>query len=110
MEDEDIAPCKYIQLIHSVLAESGENTQYSSLVYRPDFLPIPTGSALCIWRNSLVFHFASYSIYDLFFYGFNHLLQVACKECGWMFDNINFLKLHKVRLYIKSICQEVFDF
>jgi hypothetical protein len=23
-------------------------------------------------------------------------MQVACKECGWMFDDSNFLKLHKV--------------
>jgi len=28
-------------------------------VYRHDFLPIPTGSAVCIWCNILVFHFVS---------------------------------------------------
>ena len=35
---------KYIQLIQSYLC-----TQYSSITYRHDFLPIPTGSALCTY-------------------------------------------------------------
>ena len=64
MEDEDSAPCKYrpyLQLIQSVSAESPTSTQNSSIVYRHDFLPIPTGSAVGIWRNVLVFHFVSTS-------------------------------------------------
>ena len=40
MEDEDIAPNTYIQLIQLVRAESRASTLYSSLVYRHDFLPI----------------------------------------------------------------------
>ena len=38
-------------------------------MYWRDFLPIPPGSAVCIWRNILVFHFVSYSINNLLFYG-----------------------------------------
>ena len=59
MEDEDIAPNTYIQLIQSVWAERRASTLDSSIVYGHDFLFIPAGPALCIGRNSLVFHFAS---------------------------------------------------
>ena len=49
MEEEDIAPNKDIQLIQSVWAESRASTQYSSIEYRHDLLPMPTGSAVCIF-------------------------------------------------------------
>ena len=39
------------------------------LIYWRDFLPIQTGPTLCFRRNILVVHFASYSIYNLLFYG-----------------------------------------
>jgi len=32
-------------------------------------VPIPAVSAVCIWRNILVFHFAGSSIYTSFIYG-----------------------------------------
>ena len=64
MEDDDIAPntYEYIQLIQSVWAEShGWYTIFQNSVQRLDFLPIPTGSAVGIWRNNVVFHFAGSS-------------------------------------------------
>ena len=39
-------------------------------MYWRDFLPKPTGPAVYIWHNILVFHFASNSIYNFLFYGF----------------------------------------
>ena len=69
---EKIAPNTvptYLQLIQSVWAEIRASTLYSSVVYRHDFLSIPTGSAVCFWRNILVFHFAGLSMYNLFTYG-----------------------------------------
>ena len=59
----------YIQLIQSVWAESRSGIVhylgiFNDIAYRHDFVHIPTGSAVCIWRNILVFHFASYSIYN----------------------------------------------
>ena len=44
MEDEDIAPNIYSQLIFLVWAKSRTSTLYSSIVYRHDFLLIPIGS------------------------------------------------------------------
>ncbi len=55
-----------IQLVQSVWAESRTITLYSSIVNRHDFLSIPTGSAVCIWRNILVFHFAELPIYTTY--------------------------------------------
>ena len=48
MEDEGIEANTYIQLIHGVAAwaESRASTLYSRKVYRHDFLPMPTGSAV----------------------------------------------------------------
>ena len=47
MEDEDIAPNTYIQLIQSVWAESHASSLCSSMVNRHDFLPI---SCMYIYR------------------------------------------------------------
>ena len=44
-------------------------TETDYRLYWPNFLALPTRSAVCIWRNILVFHFASYSICNLLFYG-----------------------------------------
>ena len=63
----------YMQLIQSLWAKSSACTLYWYIVYWRDFLPTMTGSAVYIWRNSLVFHFAGSSIYSLFIYGL-HLL------------------------------------
>ena len=38
-------------------------TPYWNIVYWRGFLPTPTGSAVCICLNSLVFHFAGSSMY-----------------------------------------------
>ena len=62
MEDEDIAP-NTIQLIQLAWAESHACTLNLNILYRHDFLPLPTGSAVCIWHNILVFHFAMLSTY-----------------------------------------------
>ena len=62
MKDEDIAPNTYLLLIKSVWVESCTNTHYTILQQ----YSIPTGSAVCIWHNILVFHFTSYSIYYYF--------------------------------------------
>ena len=43
--------------------------KYVGIVYRHNFLPIPNGSAVCIWRNSLDVHFAGSSIFNSFIYG-----------------------------------------
>ena len=59
---------KYIQLIQLVWTESRASTQYSSIVYWHDFLPMPTVLAVFIWRNIIIFHFAGSSIYNLFIY------------------------------------------
>ena len=74
MEDEDLAPNMYIKLIQSVWTESSTSTLYSSIVYRHDFLTIPTGSAVCIWRNILVFHFVGPSKYNFGINGTNYSL------------------------------------
>ena len=37
---------------------------YWNIVYWRDFLPMPTGSTVCIWRN--IFKFAYFSIYNLY--------------------------------------------
>jgi len=43
---------KYIQLVQSVWAESRACTRiYWNIVYWRDFLLLPTGSAVYIWRN-----------------------------------------------------------
>ena len=69
MKDEDIAPNTYRTADPVGMGKKvAPDTQYSSIVYRHDILPIPTGSAECIWCNILVFHFASYSIYNLLFH------------------------------------------
>ena len=63
---------KYIQLIQSVWAESRASTQYSSIVNRPQLSAYTNWiSCIGIWCNILAFYFASYSIYNLLFYGLN---------------------------------------
>ena len=52
-----------------IRAESCACTLSWNIVYWRDFLPTWTESAVSIWRNILVFHFASYSIDNLLFYG-----------------------------------------
>ena len=61
-----------MQLIQLERAESSDRkyTMYSSIMYGDDFLPIPTGSAVCICHNILVFHFMSSST---FINGLTHL-------------------------------------
>ena len=58
-------PKQTVQLIHAVGYGDGQKVatvHYIPVyVYRHDILPIPTGSAVCILRNSLVFHFAGSS-------------------------------------------------
>ena len=66
MDGEDIAPNTCLQLIQSVWAESRACTLYWNIVYWRDFLPIPTLSAGCIWRNTLVVHSAVLSIYKTY--------------------------------------------
>ena len=62
MEDEDIAPNT-----HSWFSRFGQKVAPMHFIhvwctlYRHDFLPIPTGSAVCIWRQILAFHFVSSS-------------------------------------------------
>jgi len=48
--------------------KSRQYTLFQHSVHGHDFLPIVTKSAVFIWRNILVFHFSSYSKYNLLFY------------------------------------------
>ena len=81
MEDEDFAPNTYLQLIQSVWAESRASTLYSSILYVHARLSAHTYwiSCMYIWRNILVFYFASYSI--------KHqqliILGVGVSSCGY---------------------------
>ena len=78
----------YIQLIQLVpmRRKLRQYTIYSSIVHMHDFLPMPTGSAVCIWCNILVFHFAGSSRYNWLIYGhscwtwksINGVMQGAC--------------------------------
>ena len=74
MEDEDNAPNTYLQLTQSVWTESRASTLYSSIVYRNDFLPVQTGSAVpvcvfdAIYSSSILRPFLN--IYKFLFYGF----------------------------------------
>ena len=64
-------------LLQSVLAESRACTLYWNIVRWRNFWPIPTGSAIRIWRNILVFHFAGSSICNFFIYGKNTREYIA---------------------------------
>ena len=46
MEDEGIEANMNTELIQSEWAESRASALYSSIFYKPDFLSIPTGSAV----------------------------------------------------------------
>ncbi len=65
-------------------------TRYWNIGYCPN---VPTGSAVSIWRNSLIFQFGGSSIYNSFIYDVNHL---NLKDCGTEHVSvgyfINFLK------------------
>ena len=102
MEDEDIVP-NTIQLIWWVWADSRASTQYSSIVYRHDFLPIPTGSALCIWLNIFFFHFAFYSIYNLLIYDPTTMTRRFSLSCGIIFiiKALNLLRFRSIDLPAK---------
>ena len=54
---------------------------------------IPTGSAVpaCIWRNILIFHFASYSMYSLLIYGSSVAWKVEKWAIEHNFKSWNFL-------------------
>ena len=66
-----------MQLIQSVWTGSRACKLSWIIGYLRDFLPILTESAVCIWRNSLVFHFAGSSIYNSFIYGQNDAVLVS---------------------------------
>ena len=63
MDDEGIAPNTYLQLIQWVWTGRHACKLYWNIVYWRDFPPIPTGSAVNIGLNSLVFHFAGSSTF-----------------------------------------------
>ena len=87
-------------------------TIFWNIVNWRDFLPIPTGSAVCIWRKILIFHFASLSIHTFLFswvydyikwYKFDtfHTKVVWEKwRWGWIFyDEINYM-IFKFMLWV----------
>ena len=67
MEDEEIEA--NIHTADTVGTVASVPTLFFSIVYRHDFLYIETGSAVCIWLNSLVYHFAGSYINNAFIYG-----------------------------------------
>ena len=69
------------------VAESRASILLSSIVYRHDFLPIPSGSAVCIWHNILIFHFAGSSTYNSFIYGYI-LIQTEFQRAVYTYNTI----------------------
>ena len=89
-------------------------TLYWNIVYWRDFLPIPTGSAACIWRNILVFHFAVLSIYNLFIYGVYSLPPDAetLKDSTYLSGtdgDLNSVFLG-ILILLKKICRKIWTF
>jgi len=83
MEDDENAPNSSMQLIQTAGAESHASTtvfqDWNIVVLERFSAHIPTGSAVCmyrIWRNILVFHFASHCIYHFLFYGVNRRIMM----------------------------------
>ena len=106
MEDEDIAPNMYIQLIQSVWAESRPSTLYFSMCTVTTFCLYSYRLGLlykCIWRKILVFHFAGSSMYNSFIYGWNILIKYSRTASAGKF----LIKLIKGRIVQGQAVQDV---
>ena len=103
MKDEDIAP-DYIQLVQSVF-EQKACTLYWNIVHWRDFLPTPTGSAVCVWRHILVFHFAVLSIGICI-----QLIHLFCMHCttsvGICMQVLAYVHMYTARRTISQITFE----